>query len=165
MTAYRVLPDKVDGVAPNDLVEKYLLKLCNEAFERRDANYEKLKTPEQCADYQARMKAFFLEQLGGFPERTPLNAKVVGSQTRDGYRIEKVIFESQPKHFVTGVVYLPLTKGPYPGVIVPCGHSANGKAADPYQRACILLAKNGIAAFCYDPIGQGERLQVLARRR
>lgn len=158
---YRVLPDKVDGVAPQELMEKYLLKLCNEAFERRDANYEKLKTPEDCAAYQRRMKSFFLEQLGEFPERTPLNAKVVDSQTRDGYRIEKVIYESQPKHFVSAVLYLPLTRGPYPGVIVPCGHSANGKAADAYQRASILLAKNGIAALCYDPIGQGERLQVL----
>src|SRR5438270_465102 len=38
------------------------------------------------------------EALGGFPERTPLNARVVGSIERDGYRIEKIIFESQP-HF------------------------------------------------------------------
>src|SRR5947207_1635452 len=29
------------------------------------------------------------------------------------------------------------------------------------QRGCILLAKNGIAALAYDPIGQGERRQLL----
>jgi hypothetical protein len=29
------------------------------------------------------------------------------------------------------------------------------------QRICILLAKNGIAALSYDPIGQGERSQLL----
>lgn len=46
-----------------------------------------------------------------------------------------------------------------PGVLVPCGHTANGKIG--YQKPCILLAKNGIAAFCYDPIGQGERYQIL----
>src|SRR4029079_4474644 len=30
-----------------------------------------------------------------------------------------------------------------------------------YQRACILMAKNGLAVLCYDPIGQGERMQLL----
>jgi hypothetical protein len=48
-----------------------------------------------------------------------------------------------------------------PGVLVPCGHSDNGKAAETYQRACILMAQNGMAALCYDPIGQGERSQLL----
>src|SRR5206468_8526089 len=28
-------------------------------------------------------------------------------------------------------------------------------------RACILMAKNGLAVLCYDPIGQGERLQLI----
>ena len=41
---------------------------------------------------------------------------------------------------------------------MPCGHSDNGKAYEGYQRACILLAKNGMAVLCYDPIGQGERI-------
>ena len=30
-----------------------------------------------------------------------------------------------------------------------------------YQRAGVLLAKGGMAALCYDPIGQGERHQIL----
>jgi len=58
-------------------------------------------------------------------------------------------------------LYLPKRQGPFPGVLVPCGHSTNGKAAEAYQRACILMAKNGIAVLCYDPIGQGERIQLL----
>jgi cephalosporin-C deacetylase-like acetyl esterase len=118
-------------------------------------------TPEQIVAYQKRIRAFFLEQLGGFPERTPLNPQVVGRQQRDGYRIEKVIFESQPKHFVTAILYLPEATAPYPGVLVPCGHSSNGKARDLYQLAPILIAKSGMAAFCYDPIDQGERHQLL----
>jgi hypothetical protein len=31
--------------------------------------------------------------------------------------------------------YLPDGKGPFPGVLLPCGHSTNGKAAEAYQRA------------------------------
>ena len=156
-----VLPPETAGVAPNKMMHAYLMRAVGEALDRRAAEYEKLKTPEQLAAYQRRMRKFFVEALGGFPERTPLNAQVVGKERRDGYRVEKIIFESQPRHYVTATLYLPDAKPPYPGVLVPCGHSANGKACDPYQRVCILLATNGLAAFCYDPIDQGERYQLL----
>jgi len=157
----RVLPDQIGGTAPSKMMHTYLMRLAHEALDRRDAEYENLKTPEQLSAYQERVRQFFVDQLGGFPERTPLNARVVAKEDRDGYRIEKVIFESQPRLFVTAILYLPNAKPPYPGVLVPCGHSSNGKAADPYQRASILLATNGMAVLCYDPIDQGERYQLL----
>ena len=156
-----VLPEATDGVPPAQMMHAYLMRQAYEAFERREAEYEKIETPEDVAAYQERMQRFFVEKLGGFPERTPLNAKTVGREDRDGYRIEKVIFESRPRHYVTAILYLPDARPPYPGVLVPCGHSSNGKARDLYQRAPILLAKNGMAALCYDPIDQGERHQLL----
>ena len=109
------------------------------------------------------MREFFIAQLGGFPEHTPLNAKIIGGLARDGYRIEKIIFESQPRHYVTAALYLPLGKPPYPGVIVPCGHSANGKGAETHQRASILLAKNGLAAAPAASVP--EQIEQLARLR
>lgn len=156
-----VLPAEIDGAAPREMMHRYLMRLTGQAVDRRDAEYETLKTPDQLAAYQRRVRRFFLEQLGELPERTPLGARVVGRQARDGYRIEKVIFESQPRHYVTAILYLPDAKPPYPGVLVPCGHSANGKARDLYQRMPILLARSGMAALCYDPIDQGERHQLL----
>ncbi len=62
---------------------------------------------------------------------------------------------------MTGNLYVPAGKGPFPGVLVPCGHSANGKAEKAYQSICILLARHGFVALIYDPIGQGERYQLL----
>jgi acetyl xylan esterase AXE1 len=156
-----VLPEQTDGVAPGELLHTCLMQKVREATGRREAEFEKLETPEQIAAYQKKMRDFFIHQLGGLPERTPLNAQVTGREQRDGYRIEKVIFESQPKHFVTAILYLPEGEPPFPGVLVPCGHSSNGKARDLYQRAPILIAKSGMAALCYDPIDQGERHQLL----
>ena len=72
-----------------------------------------------------------------------------------------MIFESRPSHHVTANLYMPEGTPPFPGVLLPCGHSDNGKAYEDYQRASILLAKNGMAVLCYDPIGQGERYQML----
>lgn len=131
------------------------------ALERREKSLETLETPEQILAYQARLKQFFEDQLGGFPERTPLNAEVVGKQGGDGYRLEKVVFESRPHQHVTAVLYLPDGPGPFPGVAVSSGHSRTAKTAEYNQRFGIALAKGGIAALCYDPIGQGERSQIL----
>ena len=62
------------------------------ALDRRLETYEQLKTPEQIRAHQEKLRQFFIKQLGGFPQRTPLNAKTVGTIEADGYRIEKVIF-------------------------------------------------------------------------
>lgn len=165
----RVLPaETAKEKSPAGMTARHLTPLLHAALDARLVEYEKLKTAADLAAWQKQRREFFLAQLGPLPERTPLNAKTVASVPKDGYTLEKVIFESQPKHYLTGVMYVPKGEAPtanaanrFPGVIVPCGHSANGKAAEPYQRACILLAKNGIAVFCYDPIGQGERSQIL----
>jgi cephalosporin-C deacetylase-like acetyl esterase len=132
-----------------------------EALDRRAAAYEKLKTPEQIRAYQQRMRRFMTKQLGGFPERTPLNAQTVKTIQADGYRIENVIFDSQPKHRITANFYLPDAEGPVPGIAVSSGHSRTGKTADYNQRFGIMMAKHGMAALCFDPIGQGERSQIL----
>ena len=52
-----------------------------QALDRRLTAYEELKTSEQIAAYQQRMRGFFIDQLGGFPERTPLNSQVVPAVT------------------------------------------------------------------------------------
>jgi len=120
-----------------------------------------LKTAEAAQKQSAQVRQWLKAALGPWPEKTPLNAKVTGAVAGAGVRVENVLFESRPGHHVTANFYMPATPPPWPGVIVPCGHSANGKAAETYQRAAILLARSGMAALCYDPIGQGERVQAL----
>lgn len=161
---------KGDGDVPaRKLLLNYLQGQAQKAFDARRASLAELgklddkskmpvDLPAKYAKRQAELKAKFIEAIGGFPERTPLNAKVIGTEKADGYRIEKVIYESRPHHHVTANLYLPDGKGPFPAVIVPCGHTSNGKAG--YQAVCVILAKHGIAALCYDPIGQGERVQL-----
>jgi len=158
-----VLPDTIDGVKPADMMSNYLLKLVRQKFESWKEQYEQLKTAEQIAEYQKHLREKFIEAIGGLPERTPLDPQVTGVILRDGYRVEKIIFESQPKHYVTAILFLPDDKKytpPYPGLLVPCGHSRNAKAYDSYQTMGALLALNGMAALVFDPIDQGERSQM-----
>lgn len=155
---------KIAGGKPATMMHLYWLRQAERAAERWREEYEARKTPAQIASYQARLREKFLAAIGGLPERTPLNAKVTGTVRRDGYRVEKVVFESQPKHFVTALLFLPgseRTTPPCPGVLVPCGHSKNGKGSDAYQAMGALLALNGMAALVVDPIDQGERGQYL----
>ena len=140
-------------------LREWLLAEANQALQQRRNHFETLKTPEQIVDYQRQLRARFLESLGDFPERTPLNARVVGEVRSDAFRIEKILFESQPGLVVPALLYLPSTgSGPHPVALMPCGHSASGKTA--YQAPAAMLATHGIAVFCFDPIGQGERRQL-----
>ena len=147
----------------SQMLRNHFRRLAHEALDRRLEQYEQLKTPEQIRFWQKKQQERFRELLGGFPERTPLNARVVGKLTGDGFRAEKIIYESRPGFLVTATLYLPESPAPYPGVLFPCGHSENGKAAGSYQKACMLLAKNGCAALIFDPPGQGERKQILGQ--
>jgi len=147
--------------AASTLFYSSLQKQAYAALDRRKSAYEELKTEEQIKAYQQRLHKLFVDQLGGFPERTPLNARVVGKLAGDSCQIEKIIFESQPQHHVTANLYLPNGAGPFPAVLVSSGHSRPGKAADYNQRFGIMMARHGIAALAYDPIGQGERSQIL----
>ncbi len=159
----QVLPETINGVKAGDMMNHYLRVQAQEQFEKWKAEYEQRTTPEQIAEYQKRLRSKFLEAIGEFPQRTPLKPRITGVVQRKGYKVEKVIFESQPKHYVSAVLFLPDSakhKPPYPGVLVPCGHSRNGKAYESYQTMGALLALNGMTALVFDPIDQGERSQM-----
>ena len=120
----------------------------------------------EIADYQNRLQAEFTERIGGIPRPVALNAVVTGSIQREGYSVEKILFESQPRFFVTGALFLPNPEKfppPWPAVLVVCGHSAEGKLQVGYQAGTALAALNGLAAMIIDPVGQGERNQVLTK--
>jgi cephalosporin-C deacetylase-like acetyl esterase len=149
------------------LLYDFLLRESKQLYQERQVSVrDALRSPQAVARRQKRLLSDYRRIIGELPEeKTPLNAKVTGVIECDGYRIERVIFESRPNHHVTANLYVP-TKGtaPFPGVIMPCGHTHNGKATGLYQSACALLALNGFVTLIYDPICQGERFQLIESR-
>lgn len=107
----------------------------------------------------AQVRAQMLKNIGGLPPRTPLNAKTVGVIDHGKYRIEKIIFESQPKFYVTANLYVPNGAGPYPAILMPLGHESGGKAHEAWQYVLGSFATKGFVALAWDPLGQGERSQ------
>ena len=160
----RVLPQSFDGGDAADMMRRYLVGQAYAAWDRWKKTFEDTKTPEQIAERNRVLRETFLARLGAFPERTPLNARVTGTLERPGYRVEKTIFESQPGVYVSAAFFVPNAPQwapPYPGVLVPCGHAENAKAYESYQTMGAFLALNGMAALVFDPIEQGERMQLL----
>jgi cephalosporin-C deacetylase-like acetyl esterase len=99
--------------------------------------------------------------VGGEPARTPLNARTAAVIMRNGYRIEKVIFESQPKFFVTANLYVPTRgSGPYPAILYPLGHESGAKSHLAWQQMLGSFAQKGYVALAWDTLGQGERVQI-----
>ncbi|MFO1066323.1 MAG: acetylxylan esterase [Pirellulales bacterium] len=155
------LKSEENATGPSSTWYTTLQSRAHAALAQRRAAFEKLKMQDEIKAYATARQEFFRTSLGGFPQRTPLNAQTVGTLTGDGYRIEKVIFESRPNHHVTGNVYVPNGGGRFPAVLISSGHSRTAKTADYNQRCAILCAQHGMIALAYDPIGQGERSQVL----
>lgn len=136
----------------------YLTALAREAAQRRDAALAKLTNAAAIAERQRWATQTFWELVGGMPERTPLNVRTTGSFERKGYRVEKLVYESQPGLLISANLYLPTTgKPPYPGVLFQMGHATNGKAYPLYQTCCQGLVQLGYVVLAFDPMGQGER--------
>ncbi len=132
---------------------------------RRQARLDAVATEGELLAVQAEIRRAMLDAIGGLPdERTPLDARVVGTERLDGYSLERIVFESVPGIHVTAVVYVPeradgAPRQRRPAVLLAAGHATNGKAYENYQRIGGRLARLGYVVISWDPIGQGERSQ------
>lgn len=98
------------------------------------------------------------------PEKTPLNAQRFGAVEQDGFKVERVYFESFPGHYVTGSLFTPtgesaklgLIDGKRPAVLCPHGHWKNGRLFD-------LAENNGEKAVKQQIAIGAERFEAAAR--
>lgn len=139
-----------------------LKKQTDEAWRQDDLRretFKNIKNQKELAALQRETKRKLLNMIGGLPEeKTPLNPQIVGKIQMNGFRIEKLIFESLPGFHVTALVYIPENgESKHPAVLVACGHSPIGKIY--YQPLCQRLVQRGYIVICWDPVGQAERSQ------
>ena len=143
------------------MMQDWLVAEVRAAESLGDEHRTALRTKADAEAYVKSVQERIRKCFGPMPEKSPLNARVTKTLERETYRIENVIFESRPNFLVTGNLYLPKSTQPVPGAIGVCGHSLNGKGAEAYQSFAQGLAKQGMACFLIDPVGQGERFQYL----
>ena len=143
---FRCLPDVLDQAATR-------------AYRARNQQIAALTTPAAVRRRQQWTRETFWKLVGGTPERTPLHVRTIGGFEREHYRVEKLLYESQPNLHVPANLYIPKSRQPpFPGVLFQMGHGPNGKASATYQRCCQGLVQLGYLVLAFDPMGQGERI-------
>ncbi|HYK91483.1 MAG TPA: acetylxylan esterase [Acidobacteriota bacterium] len=130
----------------------------------RSAMVNSLHRVEDWHARQADARAALQRIIGSFSGKHPLNAQVLGILSKDGYTVEKVIFESLPRFYVTGCLFIPPRRGArMPAILNVIGHTDISFRAPSYQQLLLNLVRKGFIVFAVDPVGQGERLQYYDR--
>jgi cephalosporin-C deacetylase-like acetyl esterase len=146
-----------------DPLLRWMDQIAQQQLQARENAIAEIHTVAEAERRKQVVRERIMEILGGLPDYNgPLNARITGRIQAEGYTIEKVIFESLPHFFVTANVYRPNQPGRYPAVLFQSGHTSEGKPEP--QRAAANLALKGFVVLCFDPIGQGERIQTYSRQ-
>lgn len=136
-----------------------LMFKAHEQYSKRQGEFnEALASEAKMKEYCRNARNKYRKILGEMPEPCPLDAKITGRVQQKGFSVEKILYKSTKGRYVTANLYLPDGKGKHPAVVMMCGHGLSGKAPGDVEP---LLARNGIAVMVVDPIGQGERWQLM----
>lgn len=130
-----------------------------EAAERGERDRAAIAGPAMLEARQRYIRESLIRSLGGLPgSDCPLRPTVTGIVRGDGFRVEKIVFESRPRVYVTGNLYVPDgMEGPGGAVLLLCGHREQAKHCAEYQTVCQYLVRAGLVVLAIDPVGQGER--------
>ncbi|HOW41040.1 MAG TPA: acetylxylan esterase, partial [Bacteroidales bacterium] len=145
---------------PGNMLLSMLTREAAMLYDRRSAEVALIKTAQEWKERQKLAEGKLSEIIGPFPEKTPLNAKIISVIQKDGYRIEKIVYESFPGSYVTGILYVPeKVKGKVPAILNVIGHNQESFRNELYQVINYNLVMKGIMVFAIDPPGQGEHVQ------
>lgn len=144
----------------NKFVRDRVIQMARQPTAPNVSAFEKLRKTRK----KELMRALGLDPM---PAKTPLNARVTGTIQRNGYHIEKVVFESRPKFYVTCHVYVPdtLNKAKLPIIVNVNGHWAHKKDEDRIQLRAAFQATQGYIAIAVDSPGWSFEGKSLIERR
>lgn len=142
-----------------DQLKEFIYARSDESFAYGNSLRDVIKSKADLQLRQQKVRELFLKAIGGLPASdTPLNARTTGVIRGDGYKIEKVIFESRPQAYVTANLYIPDSiMAPAAAVQFLCGHDTEAKHCHEFQTVCLYLVRAGFVVLAQDPVGQGER--------
>jgi len=145
------------GVAADTGDSDYLKFVRAEAAALR-AYDENPKTRDEWRRRKRELREDLERSWGDFPTRpSPLDPRKLGELQRDGYRVERVTFQTLPGIWMLANVYVPDRPGKLPAVLCVHGHWPRAKQDPVVQTRCIGLAKLGFVVLAVDAFGAGER--------
>ncbi len=148
-----------------DASNAFYQHLSAEAYNLLEQRTQTISNIQSLADWKKRqewIKETMMEVVGPFPEKTPLNAKIIRTIDKGDYKVEHIVYESQPGLYVTSSLFIPKSikgKNKAPAILYCSGHAEEGYRSKVYQHVILNLVKKGFVVFAFDPVGQGERLE------
>ena len=145
---------------PGSMLLNILSKEAGAFYDKRSDEIATLKSETEWLARQKTVKVKLGQIIGPFPDKTPLNARITSVIKKEGYRIEKIVYESFPGFYVTGCLYVPeKVKGKVPAILNVIGHNQESFRNELYQVINYNLVMKGMIVFAIDPPGQGEHVQ------
>ncbi len=141
---------------PNN-IRDYLSKVASNITNNSISDINHLKDWEAVRDqrHQEFLEMMGLQDMPFNGVRSPLNVTKTGVIQKDGYRIEKLYYESLPGLYVPANLYIPDgVKKPVPAILYVCGHSFTQKHH--YQAHVKNFAQNGFVCLIIETIQRGE---------
>ena len=131
-------------------------------IQKQSAELRKDDRPATSVEEWKRQRVSLRENLlkawGGFPASPcDLEPRILGGFQREGYRVEKLVFQTRPGVWMTANAYVPDQPGKRPAILHVHGHWAGAKQDPVVQTRCIGCAKLGFFVLCVDAFGAGER--------
>lgn len=156
----RVFDEWLKWTNPAAILYQHLKDQTLPLYSERDSTVAALKTIGEWKARQHKVQTALKAILPMPLSRAPLNATITKTIKFDGYSIQHLLFESAPRYFVTGCLYVPeKIKGKIPAVLHLMGHDQAAFRVDLYQRMNANFALKGMIVLTIDPPGQGERVQ------
>jgi len=136
------------------------MHLMRVATELTDSHYPGIGSGADWQAIRGKREQEFLEMMGLYDvplhgQRPALNVKLVETIPQDGFRIEKLYYESLPDLYVPANLYIPTRiKKPVPAILYVCGHAETQKVH--YQAHARKFAQLGFVCLIIETIQWGE---------
>ncbi|PID92599.1 MAG: hypothetical protein CSA96_02315 [Bacteroidetes bacterium] len=143
--------------AENNNIRSYLAAVAKEITDNSPADCKSLSVwqDERPRHYREFIEMMGLQDMPLEGERPKLNARITGTIQGDGYRIEKLWYESLPGLYVPANLYIPdHLEEPAPAILYVCGHAQTQKVH--YQAYPAKFAELGFVCLIIESIQKGE---------
>lgn len=140
------------------LIERDLQRRQAAANARNRDEWDAIHSKAEWESYRDTRLARMKRSLGSWPDPPePLDVRLTGTVEGDGFVIEKVVYQSRPDDWVTGLLYRPsVLRKSMPGILISHAHH-HGKNHGELQDMGMTWARAGCLVLVIDQVGYGER--------
>ena len=155
-------PERARQIQAPAMTYNYLGSLRDQQYASRDRTLAKIKSWDDWLKWRREVLANIEHVVGRFPDEVgPLNPRVSVAFENEHIHIERLVYESRPKFYVTANVYVPKggRKGEkFPAIVRVVGHWTTGRLGRSVVSECVDLALSGYFVLALDFTGHGERI-------